>query len=67
MFRTFSNGVRLSWPGARTGCSPDTCLEYFDYLRSHFPQIAAVLDEQLAIRMRDSGADTDSATLVNKQ
>ncbi len=60
MFRSFSNGVRLSWPGARTGCSLDTCLEYFEHLRLHFPQIAAALDEQVAIRMRESKPEMPS-------
>ncbi len=55
MFRTFSNGVRLTWPAARTGCSPETCAEYFDHLRAHHPNIATVLEEQLtlAVRFRD--------------
>ena len=44
MFRTFSNGVRLTWPTARTGCSPETAHEYLGYIRAHHPQIAAVLD-----------------------
>ncbi len=52
MFRTFSNGVRLTWPAARTGCSPETCAEYFHHLRQHHPHIAAALDEQLTLAVR---------------
>ncbi len=52
MFRCFTNGVRLTWPAGRTGCSPETCLEYFEQLRAKYPQIASVLEEQMAIRLR---------------
>ncbi len=49
MFKTFSNGMHLSWPAARTGCAPETCSEYFEDLREHYPQIAAMLDNQMAL------------------
>lgn len=49
MFRSFSNGVRFTWPAARTGCSTELALEYLEYLRSHYPLIAAALDEEMAV------------------
>ncbi len=52
MFRSFANGVRLALPAGRTGCSPETCSEYFDELRLRYPQIASVLGEQLSLAMR---------------
>ncbi len=54
MFRAFANGVRLALPPGRTGCPPETCDHYLDYLRRHHPQIAANLEEQIdfASRMR---------------
>jgi predicted short-subunit dehydrogenase-like oxidoreductase (DUF2520 family) len=52
MFRSFANGVRLSWPAARTGCSPEISVEYLQELRLKYPQIAAVLDEEMALRTR---------------
>jgi predicted short-subunit dehydrogenase-like oxidoreductase (DUF2520 family) len=50
MFRSFANGVRLSWPTARTGCSPQTSAEYLQELRLKYPQIATVLDQEMTLR-----------------
>ncbi len=58
MFRSFANGVRPVLPAGRTGCSPETCREYFDELRSHYPQISSVLCEQVALAMRHKEAIT---------
>jgi predicted short-subunit dehydrogenase-like oxidoreductase (DUF2520 family) len=57
MFRSFSNGVRIAWPGAKSGCSPATYLDYLDRLRHTYPQIAASLDEHLRIFARHKTAE----------
>ncbi len=52
MFRSFSNGVRFTWPAARTGCSTEMAFEYLEYLRGRYPLLAAALDEQMAVAHR---------------
>jgi len=52
MLRSFANGVRYTFPGGRTGCSPDIWNEYFEYLRVQYPRLAAVLDQQVASAIR---------------
>jgi predicted short-subunit dehydrogenase-like oxidoreductase (DUF2520 family) len=52
MFRSFANGVRYTFPGGRTGCSPDIWNEYLEYLRAQYPHLAAGLDEQVAWAIR---------------
>jgi predicted short-subunit dehydrogenase-like oxidoreductase (DUF2520 family) len=52
MFRSFANGVRYTFPGGRTGCSPDIWNEYFEYLRLQYPRLASVLDQQVALATR---------------
>ncbi len=62
MFRSFANGVRPVLPAARTGCSPETCEEYFNELGLHYPQISSVLCEHIALatrRKRETSQDKD--------
>jgi hypothetical protein len=47
MFRSFSNGVRVTRYGVRSGFSPETYAEYLDYLHACHPQIASIIEEQL--------------------
>ena len=47
MFRAFSNGARLTMPAARPGCSPELSIEYFERLRTSYPNIAILLDHQI--------------------
>ena len=54
MFRSFSNGARFTWPGARAGCLPHTIDGYLDDLRTRHPEIAADLEEQLLLAARRS-------------
>ena len=54
MFRSFSNGVRFTWPLTRSGCLPETVDSYFDGLRKRYPEIATDLDEQLGSAKRRS-------------
>ncbi len=50
MFRTFSNGARFNqqW-AARLGCSEDTAASYLAQLSRELPEMAALLDRQLAL------------------
>jgi predicted short-subunit dehydrogenase-like oxidoreductase (DUF2520 family) len=57
MFRSFANGVRPVLPAARTGCSAETCKEYFDELASRYPQISSVLCEHVDLAIRQRGDD----------
>ena len=57
MFRSFANGARFAWPEGRTGCPAEIAFEYLDCLRTHYPAIAAVLDEQFASTLRRTAAD----------
>ena len=52
MFRSFANGARVNLLTARTGCSAGASAEYMEQLRFDYPQIAAVLDEQLTLATR---------------
>lgn len=48
MFRDFSKSARLAWGGPLTECSDETAHEYLEILRRNEPQLAAVIEEQLA-------------------
>lgn len=63
MFRSFANGVRPALPAARTGCSAETCKEYFDELSSGYPQISSALCDQLELAMRGRGKFTQSESV----
>lgn len=65
MFRSFSNGVRFTWPEARTGCPHETALEYLEYLRNHHPHIAAALDSQLSYAKRSHAEEGDVRNCVD--
>ncbi|MBV9406402.1 MAG: hypothetical protein JO211_13740 [Acidobacteriaceae bacterium] len=48
MFKDFSKGARLIWGGPLTECSPETANDHLKNLRASHPQIAAIVEEQLA-------------------
>ncbi len=49
MFRNFSNGVRGNRAWSKNGCLSETSEQYLENLRTHHPEIAGVLDEQIAL------------------
>ncbi len=48
MFRSFVNGARVTWGGPLTECSEGTATDYLMSLRGSHPQIAEMVEEQLA-------------------
>ena len=52
MFRAFSNGARVSWPGLRSACSRETADEYLGLLRANYPEIAGVIEEHFRLALR---------------
>jgi predicted short-subunit dehydrogenase-like oxidoreductase (DUF2520 family) len=58
MFRSFANGVRPVLPAGRTGCSAETCSEYFNELASRYPEISSVLCEHIGLTLRQRGDGT---------
>ena len=48
MFRACCAGARLTWGGPLTECSPEIAEAHFAGLREKLPEVAQVLDEQLA-------------------
>ena len=48
MFRAFCAGSRLNWGGPLTECSPELAEHYLDVMRRKLPEVAQVIDEQLA-------------------
>lgn len=63
VFRSFANGVRPSFPAARTGCSAETCEEYFNELGAAYPQISSVLCEQIALARGAKGESNQSGSV----
>ena len=63
MFRAFANGVRFSYPAGRVGCTSALASEYLDDIRANHPQIARILDEHLAIAMRNGAQAKAPASL----
>ena len=59
MFRNFSNGARGSRAWTKNGCLPETGKEYMKDLRTHHPQIAGVLDEEITHAARGESATLD--------
>ncbi len=49
MFKDFLNASRTTWGGPLSACSPDIAEEYFRNLRCSDPNLANLLDEQLAL------------------
>lgn len=62
MFDTFSKGARVAWGGPLTECSAETAEMHLRLLKFEYPELAAILDEQLKFARRTLGKRSKSHT-----